>query len=515
MKKVSLRNQSSVWLVLSGMTIFVLGAVLGWYGFPALIRSQITANLELKEGAERREIWERVPYPMDFKIYLFNVTNPMDVQKGATPVVQEVGPYCYKEDKEKVNIVDHEDDDTVSFNLKDTWYFNKDESGTLTGEENITIPNVLLLGMVLTAQREQPIALKLINTAIPHIFDNPNSVFVTAPAKNLLFEGVAFNCTSSDFSTKAVCSELKKRAHNFHRISEDIYTFSIFGFKNGTVRERFEVKRGMEDIKDLGKMVEFKDQKVLTVWDGEECNALRGTDSTIFPPFLTKKDKIEGFIPDMCRALVAEYQYATTYRGIRSYKYSADLGDTSTDPELGCYCRTPTTCLKKGVHDVSRCAGYPVVMSLPHFYLADDEYLDGVVGLNPTQEKHEVTLLFEPLTATPLEAYNRLQLNIPLHRTDSIDLLKNIKSTLLPILWMQENMELHQEYVDKILDLFLIISIMGAMKWIMVAVGGVLTATGFFFIMRRKNDHTVITELPPIALKPTGKSAKTEHVIEK
>jgi hypothetical protein len=41
--------------------------------------------------------------------------------------------------------------------------------------------------------------------------------------------------------------------------------------------------------------------------------------------------------------------------------------------------------------------GYPIVVSLPHFYLADDEYLDGVVGLNPTQEKHEITLLFEPV----------------------------------------------------------------------------------------------------------------------
>lgn len=70
------------------------------------------------------------------------------------------------------------------------------------------------------------------------------------------------------------------------------------------MRERLEVKRGMGDIKDLGKLVEFKDQKVQTVWDGEECNALRGTDSTIFPPFLTKKDKIEGFLPDLCRYVV-------------------------------------------------------------------------------------------------------------------------------------------------------------------------------------------------------------------
>jgi hypothetical protein len=83
--------------------------------------------------------------------------------------------------------------------------------------------------MVLTAQREEPTALRFINMAIPHIFDNPSSVFVTATAKDLLFDGVTFNCTSSDFATKAVCSELRKRAHNFHRVNEDIYKFSIFG----------------------------------------------------------------------------------------------------------------------------------------------------------------------------------------------------------------------------------------------------------------------------------------------
>jgi len=78
-----------------------------------------------------------------------------------------------------------------------------------------------------------------------------------------------------------------------------------------------------------------------------------------------------------------------------------------------------------------------------------------------------------------------------------------------------QNMELHQEYVDKILDLFLIISVMGAMKWIMIAIGGIVAATGLFFIMRKKNDETVITGSPPIALKSTGKPIKTEHITEK
>lgn len=80
--------------------------------------------------------------------------------------------------------------------------------------------------------------------------------------------------------------------------------------KNGTVRERLRVKRGMENIKDLGRVVEFKDQRVQTVWNGEECNELKGTDSTIFPPFLTSKDKIRGFLPDLCRYIV---QHQTKY----------------------------------------------------------------------------------------------------------------------------------------------------------------------------------------------------------
>jgi hypothetical protein len=86
------------------------------------------------------------------------------------------------------------------------------------------------------------------------------------------------------------------------------------------VRERLEVKRGMDDIKDLGKLVEFKDQKLQTVWDGKECNELRGTDSTIFPPFLTNKDKIEGFLPDLCRYVES---VLTSYNVEHSYKILA------------------------------------------------------------------------------------------------------------------------------------------------------------------------------------------------
>lgn len=46
-------------------------------------------------GNDMRNMFTKVPFGLDFKVYLFNVTNPMDVQKGSKPRLVEVGPFCY------------------------------------------------------------------------------------------------------------------------------------------------------------------------------------------------------------------------------------------------------------------------------------------------------------------------------------------------------------------------------------------------------------------------------------
>jgi hypothetical protein len=42
--------------------------------------------------------------------------------------------------------------------------------------------------------------------------------------------------------------------------------------------------------------------------------------------------------------------------------------------------------------------GAPIIVSLPHFYLADREYQTGVAGLSPTKEKHEIISIFDPVS---------------------------------------------------------------------------------------------------------------------
>lgn len=37
-----------------------------------------------------------LPQPLEFKVFIFNVTNANDIHKGATPIVKELGPYVYK-----------------------------------------------------------------------------------------------------------------------------------------------------------------------------------------------------------------------------------------------------------------------------------------------------------------------------------------------------------------------------------------------------------------------------------
>ena len=50
----------------------------------------------ITDGTEQYERFVRLPQPISFKVYIFNVTNVNRIQQGAIPIVEEVGPYIYK-----------------------------------------------------------------------------------------------------------------------------------------------------------------------------------------------------------------------------------------------------------------------------------------------------------------------------------------------------------------------------------------------------------------------------------
>nr|ALR72542.1 sensory neuron membrane protein SNMP1a [Colaphellus bowringi] len=481
-------------LAIGSISAFIFIILVGFVLFPRMITSKVKGMVNLAPGNEIRDMFIKVPFALSFKIYLFNVTNPMEIQSGEKPIVKEVGPFCYEEWKEKMNIEDKEEDDTISYNQKDT-YLKKWWPGCRNGQEEVTIPHPLILGIVNTVARQKPGALSLINKAIKSIYSDPSSIFLTAKVDDILFDGVVINCNVSDFAGKALCGQLRT-AEALTKVGE-VEKFSLFSSKNATLQKRIKAYRGKKNHRDVGRIVEYNSSKMMDVWPTEECNSIEGTDGTIFPPLTKPGEGLFMFSPDLCRSLIAFFVRKSTYDGIPCGEFTADLGDMSKNEKEKCYCSTPETCLKKGMMDLYKCSGIPIYASFPHFYNSDTSYLKGVGGLSPNKTKHEIKILFESITGSPLYARKRLQFSMPLESTQKVELFKNFTGTVLPIFWIEEGVGLNRTYTGQLKSLFTLTKVVKVSKWLILigSLGGLAAAGYLFFKVDGRADITPVHEI--------------------
>ncbi|XP_070515757.1 sensory neuron membrane protein 1-like isoform X1 [Cardiocondyla obscurior] len=485
-------------LGIGGGVMFVFGILL-WCGFPGLIKSQIKKAIALKPGSEIREMWSNFPLPLDFKVYLFNITNADEIKEGQKPKVQEVGPFFYDEYKVKFDLVDREDEDTVEYSMRSTWFFNPKKSNGLTGEEIMVFPHLMILGMVGATLRDKPAAIGVVGKAVDSIFHKPDSIFVTAKAKDILFDGLPVDCTVKDFAGSAVCSLLKSEAKDLVPDGEDRYKFSVFGGKNGTnVPQRMKVLRGVKNFKDVGRVLEFDGKPALDIWPEDHCNEYNGTDSTIFAPLFGPDDDIVSFGYEICRSLSAHYRHRSKVKGINTLHYTADLGDMSTNPREKCFCPTPDTCMTRNFYDMTKCLGVPIIGSLPHFYDTDGKYLQMVDGLHPNQEDHEIDMDFEPMTATPIKAHKRLQFNMFIQPIAKFKLMKNFPEALLPLFWVEEGILLDDQFVNKVKMIFKVMTVVNFLKWLLMLGGIAMGGTaGYFHYKNRDSGKLDVTKVTP------------------
>ncbi|KAJ9584878.1 hypothetical protein L9F63_020778 [Diploptera punctata] len=226
---------------LSGFVVFVAGVALGWFGFPVIILREVRNGVVLANDSEAFERWRKLPIPIQYKVYLFNVTNPDDVMQGANPIVQEVGPYHYDEYREKYDIVS-EEDDTLSYYENTTFFFNQEMSGNNSPDDVINFLNVALLGSVLTVQKQYGTsAFGMVSTVVETMFIESDSVFRAATVRSLLWEGVTvINCSSSKFICDMMRNQLPK---TMVESAPGVFDFSFFGYKNSTNNGKIQNKQ--------------------------------------------------------------------------------------------------------------------------------------------------------------------------------------------------------------------------------------------------------------------------------
>ncbi|GBP43538.1 Sensory neuron membrane protein 1 [Eumeta japonica] len=232
------------------------------------------------------------------------------------------------------------------------------------------------------------------------LFDNPSDIFLRTKPLDILFRGVTINCSTNVYAVKLVCDFLKRKelASKIVHLPNNMYKISIFGSRNGTVDPHvFTVMRGIKNVKDVGRVVAVDGEPRQHVWRGQ-CDEFVGTDGTVFPPFLSHKEKIIAFSPDFCRYFKAWFEKRTSYQGIRTNRYILNFGDLANDPELQCFCDSPDQCPQKGLMELSKCTGARIFSSLPHFLDSSPFLYQNIKGLKPDVNLHGMEIDFEPST---------------------------------------------------------------------------------------------------------------------
>ncbi|CAG7718930.1 unnamed protein product [Allacma fusca] len=367
-------------------------------------------------------------------VYLFNVTNPVDTIGGGKPILAEVGPYVYREHRERFDISSTLMN-TVKFRERKTYEFVPELS---QGSENDVL-NFVNIPMV---------------SAIPNLFRVP-------------FVGIGMIAQILKAGEKLVKENIRLGDILYEGVSVQVYIdilkalkqdippemeggkFGVFRVKNGTDEGMLEVQANPDYLNEVGDVVSWKNLTKLNFWNSDKCNSLKGrTDGTVFPPGITKSSVLEFFNPEACRSLSLVYERDQEVHGVLGYRFKfpdSMLEDPEKNYDNICYCteydeldEDYSVCPKRGVMDLSPCReDAPVFSSFPHFLDADPLYLEGVEGMNPDREKHESYIVIEPKTGTVLRSSFKFQLNIQTDSLKKIQALKEIPGYMFPVLWLE------------------------------------------------------------------------------
>ncbi|KAG8231724.1 hypothetical protein J437_LFUL013188 [Ladona fulva] len=473
-----------------GAVLLIAGAVLGFKVFPDAVKEKVAEKVMLKEGTEAWNVWQKLPIPMEFKVYFFNVTNVDEILAGGTPIVNEVGPYVYNEYREKEQIDIRENYGTAAYYQRTLFEFNEEKSFPLTESDPITMVNVAMMGMIETAEIETPNLVSLLGGALGEIFVGESSIFLTETVKKVLFDGMTINCKG--LAPSMACRKIRERHPAAMREDGNgNLLFALFAYKNDSYDGYYEVKLGwrgdgpypsVDAAKTIGKIVSWENSTKLKTWSGDRCNEIVGTDAAIFPPFLTKDSRIDIFSTDLCRSLYATYSGEGNYKDIDSLIFTAKeymLGDVTVNPDNNCYCPEKNACLFKGSLDLTACQGAPVILTFPHFFMASESYQKNINGVSPDRKLHETFLELEPNTGYPLRGAKRVQFNILMKTVSGVPFTYDVPTALFPILWIDEGLELDDANVNRLKDeLISILKILEGVKWGLIGVGIVLLCVG-------------------------------------
>ncbi|XP_063697409.1 sensory neuron membrane protein 2 isoform X2 [Culicoides brevitarsis] len=540
----------SLFGIIGGVVLTTLGLIMGFVVFPPVIDMKVKESVQLLEDSDQYYRWEALPQALDFKVYFFNVTNVDEIQNGGKPRVAEVGPYIYSQYRRKHNVQFSDDKTTITYTQTQKYYFNAEASAPRKQNDKIILLNMVmntvfqtlesqikdtlvdirsgvnntlesiplvsvvkriierttpLQSILQRAETESTANLGFINGELNRVFNRPDSMFVKTTPKEFLFDGIPF-CIKPVIGIAAIiCKQIADaKSNTVTQFDDGSLKFALFNYKNNSHDGVFIVNTGYRDPLKTGKIEFWNGHSSLKNWLNNPggstsiCNMINGTDASSFPPFRKRDEDLFIFSSDICRSVKLVYYKEGEYRNIPSFQYrTLFLNQIGQEYGNECFCinQIPKAivqkngCLFRGALDLTSCLNANIIATNPHFLGASPEYTSLIDGFEPDFRKHQILIDVEPHTGIPLRGGKRIQFNMFLRKVDSISLTKNLKTTLFPVVWIDEGIELNDEMVNLVnKSLINVLFYLDLVQWGSVVIGCLLgvSCTVWFLIKKKK-----------------------------
>ncbi|XP_043189888.1 sensory neuron membrane protein 2-like [Amphibalanus amphitrite] len=464
----------------------------------------------LTPSSESLEGWQAPTDKVDvfMQFIMFNVTNAEAViARGEKPMLQEVGPFSYRESRRRVNLSWSEDGARLTYSEHLSYAFDPETSAPGVDEDTsiVTVNAPMLMLQELVASL--PLSMILSGLVSATMGPQLRRPFVSVPVRQLLFDGSPVPALKSLLrlpGTGAILDGLCGRGlcgspRDLERLKNGRFPSMMY---NNSLDGPYTIDTGKNDIDRFTRVESYKGKSSLDYWGSSYCNMLNGTDGITYPPHMERKDRIFIFNKDLCRSIYLDYERDVEYFGISTRRYvpaRAVLEDPAVNPDNKCFCAPEDHCLRAGALSLSPCQfGAPIVASTPHFYNGDPSYLEAVDGLAPDKRYHETFIDIEPLTGLALNGGKKIQINIDLERFGSLDGMERLPPVLFPVMYTNEtavvNSALAAEFRDRLQRP---LSLVAAARWLLVALGSaLLLLAGLMYLRRHSHPTTKAGQCP-------------------
>uniref|UniRef100_K9J176 Putative plasma membrane glycoprotein cd36 n=1 Tax=Desmodus rotundus TaxID=9430 RepID=K9J176_DESRO len=418
--------------------------------FQKAVDQTIEKNIVLRNGSETFDSWKKPPLPVYSQFYFFNVTNPEEILRGEIPRLEEVGPYTYREIRDKADIQFGDNGTKISAVSNKAYVFVRDQSA---GDAQTDLIRTLNIPAVTAMEWAHQGFIQMLIQALLKAYQQ--SFFVTRTVHDLLW---------------GYKDELLALIHPF-RPDVSPY-FGLYYGRNGTNDGDYVFLTGEDNYLDFSKIVEWNGKTSLDWWATDKCNMINGTDGDTFHPLITKDETLYVFPSDFCRSLYVTFSNFESVQGLPALRFKVPKEVLANTSDNAGFCIPAGNCLGSGVLNVSVCkSGAPIILSFPHFYQADEKFVSAIEGMHPNQEYHETFVDINPLTGIILRAAKRFQVNVYVQKIDGFIETGDVRTMVFPVMHVNESVLIDKETASRLKSVVNTTLIVTNIPYIIMALG--------------------------------------------